>query len=164
MYFLSLSMYLQLNRLLFFFSLLQQNFDSCPIPIPREAEKRVYFLNSNTSEPKEPDCQYYRKERLSIHLDSDWSRNQNYTAYEKSSKQSQAMRVTTCAEISGQDSNPTTGRNPPRTLKIHNNTREKIFALLLSAIICLRECRGSKRPTGIDNSCSAVVREGRLDA
>ena len=38
------------------------------------------------------------------------------------------------------------------------------FALLRSARICLRGCRGSKRPIDIDSSCSAIVREGRLDS
>ena len=43
--------------------------------------------------------------------------------------------------------------------------RTKIsFALLRSAIICLRGCRGSKRTTDIDSSCSVIVREGRLDS
>ena len=40
--------------------------------------------------------------------------------------------------------------------------RRKGFSLLRSAIIFLRGCRGSKRPTDIDSSCSAMVREGRL--
>ena len=38
------------------------------------------------------------------------------------------------------------------------------FAILRSAIKCLRGCRGSKRPTDIDSSYSAIVREGRPDS
>ena len=38
------------------------------------------------------------------------------------------------------------------------------FVLLRSAMICLRGCRGSKRPTDIDSSCRAIVQEGRLDS
>ena len=38
------------------------------------------------------------------------------------------------------------------------------FALLRSAVICIRGCRGSKRPTNVDSSCSEILREGRLDS
>ena len=38
------------------------------------------------------------------------------------------------------------------------------LALLRSAIICLIGCRGSKRPTDIDSSCSAIMRKGSLDS
>ena len=42
--------------------------------------------------------------------------------------------------------------------------RTRISFALRSAIICLRGCRGSKQATDIDSSCSAIVREGRLDS
>ena len=38
------------------------------------------------------------------------------------------------------------------------------FALLRSAIKCIRQYRGSKRQAHIDCFCSAIVREGRLDS
>ena len=38
------------------------------------------------------------------------------------------------------------------------------FALLRRAIICLRGCRGSKRPTDIDCCRNVMMREGRLDS
>ena len=94
---LPLSMYLQFNCLFFFSSLLEQKFYSCPIPNPLDAgtRKNLFFnLKKVRTErarhawvvlPNEPDCHYYRKG--GGFLKSDWSKNSNYKAYEKSSKQ-----------------------------------------------------------------------------
>ena len=73
---LPLSMYLELNSLLFFSSLLEQKFYLCLIPIPRNAEKRKNLLFIlKKSQQKEPDMSSSTERvGLPIFLEMKWIR------------------------------------------------------------------------------------------